>query len=323
MDQLQISTARHHTYSLLSRLFLQGLTADLHPYVDEIPQLAAVCPRPFNSDQSAADHQHIFSYDIYPYESLFRDPQGLLGGPITIQIAEDYRLSGFKSTEEPGHIGTELAYLAYLCEGQALSLQGDCFEDYNRYTNFQIDFLNKHLLHWLPAFEIALSFSGSPFYASLGHVALDLVSDHMASSTLDNRPHTQNWDAPSPPDIWNDPQTNLKRIAHHLATPPYSGLYLGREAISELARLVDLPRGFGGRRQMMGNLLRSAGQYGTVPALFSAMAAFAVNWQESFERQIVNHPHLAAWIQPWRQLAQETAESLSRMQELALASEKP
>ena len=116
MDQLQIIIARHHTYLLLSRLYLDGLSADLLPYVREIPQLSAVYAKPFNADQSAAEHHHIFSYDIYPYESIFRDPAGLLGGPISTQLEEHYNLSGYTHADEPSHIGSELAFLAYLCE---------------------------------------------------------------------------------------------------------------------------------------------------------------------------------------------------------------
>ena len=186
------------------------------------------------------------------------------------------------------------------------------------YAKEQAALLLNHLLRWLPSFELALRFSGSPFYKALGDMTVSLVSDHTAALLVEGCLRQQDWELPSGPTILNDPQTNLKKIARFLATPPHCGFFMGREAIAEIARKVELPRGFGGRQQMMGNLLGSASQYGTIPELLLELAAYAQRWHEGYLLHSEDHPHLAGWIHPWAKRAQETAVSIVQMRRLAL-----
>ena len=317
MDPIQIAQARHHTYLLFSKLFLHGLTAELLPYVHQIPQLAEASPSTFDSDLAAADHQQLFSFDIYPYESIFRDPQGLLGGRITVEIEELYRHSAYSCSADSGHIGEELAFLAFLCAAESSHLENGRLNESIRYTKEQAGFFNTHLLHWLPALETALRQSHQPFFAALGNVSLHLVAEHAASLNLE--PFSLPPDPASAPtaDFVHDPQTNLKTIAHFLLTPPYCGFYLGRESIAAFARSAKLPRGFGGREQLLLNLLSTAAQYDMLLELLSNLTTFTTSWQQAYQRQIEVHPHLKLWIEPWKKRTAETITTLILMRENA------
>ena len=100
----QLALARSRTYDLLGRLALGGLTAEQLPYVEAIPELAATLPARFEADEAAADHQQIFGFNVYPHESIFLDPTGLLGGPVAETVLLDYRQAGF-----PEQIDSDMA----------------------------------------------------------------------------------------------------------------------------------------------------------------------------------------------------------------------
>ena len=122
LSSADMALARHHTYTLFSRLFLEGVTAELRPFLPPIPELAAVLPEPFDADESAATHHYLFQLNLFPYESIFLATDGLLGGPVTNKVQQQYEQSGFivdASATSPDHIGHELAFLAFLCGAEA------------------------------------------------------------------------------------------------------------------------------------------------------------------------------------------------------------
>jgi hypothetical protein len=71
-------------------------------------------------------------------------------------------------------------------------------------------------------------------------------------------------------------------VAAYLLTPAHSGFYLSRDDIARLGRQFHLPRGFGDRRQMLTNLLRSAAEYDSLPVLVGELLRFVSIWQEHY-----------------------------------------
>ena len=319
MNRVDTASARHHTYLLASRLFLGGLNDALMPYVEQIPELAAVCPHPFDPEKEAVDYHQIFSFDIFPYESIFRDPSGLLGGAYRSLVQERYERSAFQQIIDADHIGYELAFLAYLCSVEATMLESNQVVEASHVTQEQYGFLQDHLLCWLPPFVNALALSGKPFYATLGQLTLQLAYDHLLQiDTADNKWINQvnfhsDFTLPDAPDILQENQTSLKQVSRFLITPPYSGLYLSHSSIVKLARNHQLPRGFGDRHQLLTNLLRAAGQYEVVPALLEQLIAITITWNHAYQKQIENFLGIENWIRPWQKRAAETSSYLSQM----------
>ncbi|MDX1413503.1 MAG: molecular chaperone TorD family protein [Candidatus Promineifilaceae bacterium] len=316
MNPIESATARHHTYLLLSKFYLEPVTAELLPYIERMPPLAAFGHQPWDPDLAAAAHQRIFAHEILPFEAVFRDPSGLLGGPLAHRLQDLYSQVAYTCDHEPTHIGHELAFLALLCQGQARALAAANHKAVRSFEKLQTEVLRAHLLTWLPALAVALSHVQHPFYAQLGRFTLDLVAEHTATLEI-QPPYSDGNNDQSPPDIWHDPQTNLKKIAAYITTPLYSGLYLSHDAISQLAREAQLPRGFGARCQILTNLLRSAAHYETVPDIFAHLGSLARRWQGAYQRQAQQFPHLAAYIEPWQRRAKATAESLTGMEQVA------
>ena len=226
MNRTATAAARHHTYVLLSQLYLKGVTAELLPYLAQISELAAA-PHPFDQDEAAASHYRVFIHNVFPYESIFRDPSGLLGGSITDQVKAFYQNAGILFSDDADHIGHELAFLATLCMVEAAASEAEAQENITTSVRQQRDFLSEHLLHWLPPFISSLSFIDDPFYQALGQLTQNIVYDHFLAVGLELpaqsavMPETINV-----PDIIHNEQTSLKQIAGFLSTPPQSGLYL-------------------------------------------------------------------------------------------------
>ena len=322
MNRADTASARHYTYLLVSRLFLDGLTDDLLPYIEKIPELASVCPQSFDPEEAAVDHHQIFSFEIFPYESIFRDSSGLVGGAYTSLVQDSYQQSCFQQSIDSDHIAYELAFLAFLCSSEARALENKQVGEAIRSAQSQQRFLQHHLLCWLPPFVNALTNSGQSFYVALGRLALDLVYDHtlhlaQANSRLvEESSSIADCILPKAPNILHEKQAGLKQVSRFLITPPFSGFYVSRSSITELARNRQLPRGFGDRQQLLSNLLRAAGQYDTVPALLHDLASIANVWNQAYQQQQEYYPELESWIRPWQQRVAETANSLYRMSKM-------
>jgi TorA maturation chaperone TorD len=318
-DRIDTASARNHTYILVSRLFLDGLTVDLLPYVEKIPELAIVYSQPFDPEEAAVDHHRIFSFDIFPYESIFRDPSGLVGGAYSTLVQGKYEQSAFRQSIDSDHIGYELAFLAYLCSEEAAMLANKQVAEAERSTQLQQQFLRDHLLCWLFPFVNALNSSGQPFFAALGQLTLQLVYDHILQLGNYRGRWKEQPDSyaghtlPESPDILQENQAGLKQVSRFLLTPPFSGLYLSRSAITKLARHHQIPRGFGDRQQLLANLLRAAGQYDVAPELLQELTAITKTWKQAYENQRVNYPEIESWIRPWQQRVAETENSLVQM----------
>ena len=300
---------------------MDGITADLLPYIAEISELAAAAPQSFDRDEAAANHYQVFVHDVFPYESIFRDPSGLLGGSFTDHVKVTYESAGILFGGDTDHIGHELAFLAALCKAEASALETEAQEAAAQYKRLQGDFLREHLLTWLPALVTALSTIDDPFYEAVGQLTHNIVYDHLlAVGKLEPAQTAAIGDLLDVPDILKNEQTNLKQIAGFLVTPPYSGLYLSRGTVSSLARRRQIPRGFGSRQQMLSNLLHTAAQYDLIPDLLQDLAAHAGHWTQQYQKQIALFPEMSLWIQPWLQRAGQTAGTLSAMRTLSIAA---
>lgn len=312
----ETARARHHTYTLLSRLYLEGLVADLLPYVQALPALAEqLAPDLDLADaaaEAAATHYRLFGLNVFPYESVFLDPAGLLGGTLSNQVARRYEADGYRPGPDvaPDHIGHELGLLAHLCAAEADALEDGQRQLAQHLQQRQQTFLTQHLTRWLPPFLVALGRQENRFYRALARLTWEVAGDH-----LQEEPAT--WSLPPRPDLLADEKTGLRQIASTLLAPPLSGFFLDRDQVSRLARDQSLPRGFGDRQQMLLNLLRSAAQYEQFPALLATLQTVITGWQEAYAGQARAVPTLATAVAVWRDRLEATGRMLDRLVEEA------
>jgi TorA maturation chaperone TorD len=310
------------TYALLGQLYLEGVTAVTLPTIQIIPSLAQTVKAPFSADESAAGHQTLLGFNVFPYESIFLDGSGLLGGAVTETVQHSYREAGFEvdaGSSSPDHIGHELALLAHLCGAEADAWQDNLAFKAEQMRQLQWDFLQEHLLRWLVPFVLAVKGQKRPFYTALAELTLEFILDHVSGIGI---PDTQlkdnfgNWNSRNMQlsDLLANEKTSLKNIAEFLTTPLHSGIYLGRDDITRLARQQDLPRGFGDRAQMLANLMRSAVQYDGLPALLAELANIAERWGDEYGRFAATMPAITPFITPWHDRINNTRQALAQIQ---------
>jgi TorA maturation chaperone TorD len=304
MTPHELALARSRTYRLFGRLFLRGIDDETRPSLPGVPELARIAAG-LEADDAAADHYQMTAVSVFPYESIFLDPTGLLGGDVSERVAAIYAQNGFEPPADADHAGSELSFLAWICAAEAEAWSEGRDSAAALWQSRQQAFLAAHLLNWLPPLAAAIDQSDSPFFRRLANLTLELAADHLHVEPA----NAARLALPDAPPLAGE-TSGLKDIARYLVTPPYCGLFLSRSAISDIARAHSLPRGFGDRAQLLTNLLRTAGQYDQAAAVTAYLTALWAAWSHLYGKQREAHPDLAPWIQPWQERVETTAHSL-------------
>jgi TorA maturation chaperone TorD len=318
----QQALARSRAYDLFGHLYREGLTPAVLPAVQSIPAVADTVPDPFDADAAAADHYDLFGLNVFPYASFFLDASGRLGGPVTDLVRHQLQRVGLApGAEDADHLGHELAYLALLAGAEADAQANDVDTEVQRMQHLQRQFLDGHLLWWLPLFVRAVRQHEHPFYAVLAELTWALVVDHRAArgggavSPLVPEPE----DPPS--DLLDDTATGLKDIARFIMTPAWSGMVLSRGDIARLGRSERLPRGFGDRTQMLTNLLRSAAEYDGLGAVLTRLGQQVDDWRAHYQSVDAEGAWTLDAVTAFWQARLDTTEAvINRMRTAVLAS---
>ncbi len=300
------AAARYASYSLLARLLREPISADITPYLNAIPELtpAYLCP-----DDAKIAHQQLFGFELFPHESIFRDSSGLIGGDVANDLIAHYQKGGYQWVGEADHIANELGFLAFLTGAEADAWEDELPIIAQQLRRLQRNFLQAHLLQWLPPFVIAVQRQGDSFYQAVAMLTWQLVSDHAGRLQITFKPSTK----PQVPDL-SEPETALKTVGRFLTSPHESGWWLSAGEMGAIGRNLDLPRGFGGRIQTIMNLFRSATQFDGAAALLKTVQNQAEEWLIAYEA-LKNEP----LTQSWQQRVMATVNLLREMQQTLMS----
>ena len=273
---------------LFSRLFLEGVSAELHPFLSAIAPL----PETIDPEAAAATHQALFGFNVYPNASLFLDRTGLLGGVLSEKTERLYQQNGFAVEDAPDHIGNEIGYLAFLAGAEV-----DAWEDNRGDIVMEIHarqrtFLQAYLLLWLPPAVLSIMRNGDELYGMAARLLWQTVLDHARGLKV----NVQSPMVGEVPDLQNE-GTSLKEIARFLAAPVDSGWWLSARELSEIGRNINLPRGFGGRIQTMMNLFRSAAQYDGAGELIAEFSSRAAAWRSAYAELDDSGEFVGVWLE--------------------------
>lgn len=312
MVPAEAARARHHSYALLQHLYLFGVTDAVYPHVTAIPALAETLPEAKNDDALAAAHYDLFGLNLFPYESIFLDPQGLLGGRIANEVARIYWEANYRVSDDgtsPDHMGHELGLLAHLCDGEANALEAGSEAEALTMQEYQRAFLNQHLLPWLAPLHEAVQRQEDPFFRGVANLTRELVLSHAVEIGINaTMPPLA-----TAPKLLSQSETGLKQIALFLTVPPFSGLFLSRTDISRLARGRSLPRGFGTRQQMFTNLLRAAAEYDELDPLLASLQDVMTTAERSYTESVADYPQLASFAARWRERVRAAHDMIGQM----------
>ena len=122
-----------------------------------------------------------------PYESLWRE--GQLMGDSTVAVAEAYLEAGYGHDESWGpldHIVEELRFMAALCHAEDEAWRANRADEAEWARERQLDFLDRHLLVWMPGYCRALEEQAhEPLYQALAR-ATAVVLEQDADSLRRN-----------------------------------------------------------------------------------------------------------------------------------------
>jgi hypothetical protein len=117
-------------------------------------------------------------------------------------------------------------------------------------------------------------------WSHLLQLAIEVVIDH--ASELEIRADDPELEPEGNP-LERD-KTGLRSVARYLCAPARSGVLLTRSDIAALSERASMPRGFGSRVQMVGNLLINAAEYGTASDMAGAVAGKLTERAERYRR---------------------------------------
>ena len=138
--------------------------------------------------------------------------------------------------------------------------------------------LTRHLLPWLPGLCLAIRDAPNRVYEELAFTALEICSTHahalpqVGTRTDSTQMITSLEDG-----------DGLRDLAEHLTSHARCGVYFGKSLLSTIARELELPTGFGSRRQTLLNIFRSAGQFDKSEALLERLNSVAEDWEAAYQ----------------------------------------
>ncbi len=144
----------------------------------------------------ASDYARIFfgvgptqTGGAFPYESVYTSPRGLLMQEARDRVVAVYRKEGMERSAEicdpEDHLSFELEFVAHLCQKTLKAIETQDEEATASYLQKQQEFLEKHLLPWVPGFCADVErIAPSDFYRAValitsGYLTIDhdLISD--------------------------------------------------------------------------------------------------------------------------------------------------
>ncbi|MBW2463698.1 MAG: molecular chaperone TorD family protein [Deltaproteobacteria bacterium] len=274
LSDAEVARGRGRAYALLADLVSRGPTASTLPPARTSAVLAEALDSYADLDDAAADHQHVFGLSVPPFEGVYRDPEGQVGGACTDRLRDRYAALGFAHDprgEGVEHLSTQLRALAFLSVAEADAREDDATPQLDAVCDLARDFLDAHLLLWLPSFAVAARAAGRALPTAIVDQIMDVVVIHRQG--LDVPDDHANYQLQGEPLDLDDPAVGIREIAAALAVPARIGALLTRDDIARVGRGQRVPRGFGERRTTIHNLLNSAAGLGSLGGVVDDLRA--------------------------------------------------
>ena len=325
-----MAEARCRAYGLFSRLALDGCTKDTVDLIDTVPELAAAAEAwdvdgKLDLVSAAAVHYEVMIHEVFPYRSVFVAADGRPGGPQTEQVAAAYDRVGFRwdaGGPSADHVGLLLQALGFLCGAEADAWVDARTEVTRGARTLQVELLDEYLLPWWPALAEAVVYNANPFYRAWVDAVSALVFHHREELLADGfrAPTASPERAPSSEDaeLVFDDDLGAVNLADRWLTASVSGALLTRGALKSLGRRARLPTGFGARRTVLMNLLRSGATYDGLDGLLGRLRdRFAQARRYYSTYQADAPPVVAGFVDPWTARCAATEAGLATLQDRA------
>ena len=260
-----------------------------------------------SADELAAEHYDVLIHDMMPVASVFLEKDSMLGGAVSRQVLSMMDSAGYgpdTSSFSADHLANELRFLGHLFSEKRSDVGGE--------------FVRLHMAAWLPVLRSEWRRAGSDFFGAmercLGSLISALPGDSAPSGLAPGRLIESRFDLQME-------KCGLADIGRFLATTPESGIHISRKRLTELARSLRLPTGFGSRARQIEGLLRSAGQYDALNSvcdfLDREVDAMMRVWKSEAGNPsgYVATPGAVYWSEQWQAKLQETNKVVASLRE--------
>lgn len=294
-------------YRLLAELLSAEPDAELLALAATVPAL-----RPHATQAAAARHTHVFVLNVYPFASVFLDPDGALDGERTALTRGVLGALGLRVA--PGlaadHVSVLLDALATLLEREAAARSA---LDRDRARHAQRVVLLEHLLPWMPLFLAAIERADGALYGAAARLAGGLLSDHVGRLPASSHGSVPTWNA-APRGPAEPPRTERGRRDRlgWLTVPARSGVFLSRSDLAGIAGDLDLALRFGGRGFMVESLVQAASQADRTSELTDALARRVTAQRDEVAAWGRRLPQARPLWAPWLELSAATLARLGR-----------
>lgn len=138
---------------------IRALAVLAEPPTDRSAELAALVD--LSGVPDVSDHTELFTFQLYPYASVYTGVEGALGGEARDRVAGFWRALSLEPPSEPDHLTTLLGLYAEICERERQSS-----DDAPRraWAHARSAMLWEHLLSWLGPYLAKMEDLAPPFY---------------------------------------------------------------------------------------------------------------------------------------------------------------
>ena len=199
-----------------------------------------------NEDELFCLHYQTFGGQILPYLGAFSGEQF----DLDAFYAEIGERPEFKK-ESPDHIGLQFLLYSELKEKKVL------FESL--------------IFPWFQLFALTVKREAEEPFKSLACLILEKVEESNALTSSG---------------ITLEKETGLKDITKYLTTPFQSGFYLSLSSLKKIAKRTDLPLSFGGRSEVLLQLIYTSLDYDKWEALLVALIEEVKGWEVFYQQNL-------------------------------------
>lgn len=193
---------------------------------------------------AARDHTDLFTFQLYPYASVYLGPEGMLGGEARDRVAGFWRVLRLVPPSEADHLSALLGLFVWLAEEEVAGSRAA------RKARGALAW--EHLLPWLPPYLVRVAELSPGFYAAWARLLQEALAASCVDLAVPSQLPLHLRAAPSLPD---PRQEGWGALTDALLSPVRSGLILTRQDLADCARETGSGGRMGGRRFMLSSLL--------------------------------------------------------------------
>lgn len=258
---------------------------------------------PANPAELATAYSDLLLLNVYPYASVFLEPDAELNGTRAQELSNLYEQHGYTPAEltqvaAPDHAGLFLGFLAQTEPPLTAQL------------------LAHYTLDWLPTFCLAIARepTAHPFYQHLAHQTRTTLFESTLSLSSSFSPSFSLSLSSS------NEELTLRSLVHRLLCPAQSGLFLSRSQLGRWASQLGVPVPFTGRFQVALSLFEAAGIAGRITDLFNLLIAEVTTWQTTYSTWTAEYPTWQPYGLTWHGRTTATLHWLHQLQNTALTN---